>query len=525
MPSNRRQFLSSTAATVLGAPLGRAMVGRSTAPASTARKQKDPARRLDTALFFDVEDIFSPPELGNDDSIKELATILTEEDLRGNFMFVGDRALLLEKRGRKDVIDSMGPHEVGLHTRSARHPEVPEYVAGKSWEDGVAECLKREREGTEIIRDVFGKPCVSLSCHNVFTAPHSHRVAAILGLPFVYAIPAAPPLYSLSWYAGALGFPWGSPTLDNKPILSHMEEPDEIYTDRSALEAHLRKVDRHLDACLADGQPYFTFFLIHPQRLRLKDFIDIYWCPNGVNYPEERWGDFGRPRQYSPDEVRTRLANFRRLARWIRNDPRLNVMTVPELVLKYGKQPATITRAELADAARSITKGYEILIHPRFSPAEILYHWPREWSSPRNNSRFRTSCRGSTFSARPGVPSGIPNCRDARSRGWRDIARQLLDQTKAAGHLPATLGEPLARVGINHLYRAFAEVYLAAHTGSLPTGVKFSRMPPWPEIASAIGVSFMKAVEGELMDPDTEVNTLYRDGKLQTWTLKPALDV
>jgi hypothetical protein len=33
----------------------------------------------------------------------------------------------------------------------------------------------------------------------------------------------------------------------------------------------------------------------------------------------------------------------------------------------------------------------------------------------------------------------------------------------------------------------------------------------------------MKAVEGELLNPDTEVNTLYRDGKLQTWTLKPAV--
>jgi hypothetical protein len=59
----------------------------------------------------------------------------------------------------------------------------------------------------------------------------------------------------------------------------------------------------------------------------------------------------------------------------------------------------------------------------------------------------------------------------------------------------------------------------------VPTEVKFRRMPPWPNIASAIGISFMKAVEGEFMDPDTEVNTLYRDGKLQTWTLKPAVAI
>jgi hypothetical protein len=116
---------------------------------------------LDIALFSDVEDIFNPPEFGNDDSIKELATILTEEGLRANFMVIGERALVLRERGRKDVIESLAPHEVRLHTSSAYHPEVPEYVAGKSWEDGVAECLRREREGTEIIRDVFGKPCVA----------------------------------------------------------------------------------------------------------------------------------------------------------------------------------------------------------------------------------------------------------------------------------------------------------------------------------------------------------------------------
>jgi hypothetical protein len=499
--------------------------GTRAAATNTAGKRQNPPRRLDTALFFDVEDIFSPPELGNDDSIKELATILTEEGLRGNFMVIGDRALLLEKRGRKDVIDSLGPHEVGLHTRSARHPEVPEYVAGKSWEDGVAECLKREREGTEIIRDVFGKPCVSLSCHNVFTAPHSHRVAAILGMPFVYAIPAAPPLYSLSWYAGALGLPWGSPTLDNKPILSHMEEPDEIYTDDKVFEAHLRKVDRHLNACLADGQPYFTFFLIHPQRLRLKDFIDVHWCPNGVNYPEERWGNYGRPRQYSREEVATRLANFRRLARWIRNDPRLNVMTVPELAQKYGKQPDSISRAELAEAARRIATSDEILIHPRFSPAEILSalaHGVVASAEQRQLSDHlpRIDVLGPTRG-----PIWIPELQACSHEALVRIARQLLDYTKSTGHLPATLGEPLARVGINHLYRAFAESFLAAESGPTPAEVKFRRMPPWPEIAPAIGVGFMKAVEGELMDPDTEVNTLYRDGKLQTWTLKPALAI
>src|SRR5579872_3686580 len=379
MRFRRRHFLFSAAGTALGAgaaqsaPLGGQQTG--IAPArveESVKKKSEPERRLDIALFSDVEDIFSPPELGNDDSIKQLATILTEEGLRANFLFIGERALVLKERGRRDVIDSLDPHEVGLHSRSAHHPEIPEYVAGKSWEDGVAECLKHEKEGAEIIRGIFHKPCVALSTHNLYTAPHVHRAAAILGVPYVYAYPAAPPLYSLSWYAGALGLPWESPTLDGKPILGYLEEFDDTYPYTPAFEAYLAKLDRLIDDCLAGGQPFLTLFLFHPQRLRLKDFIDYYWSPNGVNYPKQRWGMYGRPPVYTPELVKTSLANFRRLARWVRNDPRLNVMTVPEVAAKYGKQPAVITREELLDAARQITGGNEILIHPRFSPAEIL---------------------------------------------------------------------------------------------------------------------------------------------------------
>jgi hypothetical protein len=530
MPSNRRRFLASTAGGLLATPLaGTASTGIPGVDSNAQAQDSKPrgrkpgsARVLDTALFLDTEDIFSPPELGNDDSIKDLAKILTEEGLRANFMVIGDRALSLRQRGRKDVIDSLGPHEVGLHTRSARHPEVPEYVAGKSWEDAVAETLKREREGAEIIRDVFGKPCVSLSTHNIFTSPHSHRVASILGMPFVYGVPAAPPRYNLSWYAGSLCVPWGSPTLDNRPILAHMEEFDEKYPDDHAFEAHLRKVDRHLDACLADGQPYFTFFLIHPQRVRLREFIDQHWSPNGVNYPEDRWGDYGLPSRYSQEEVKKLLGNFRRLAKWIKRQPRLNVMTVPELMQKYGKQPSGISRAELVTAARDIASKDEILIHPRFSPAEILLGLAHGVVACATRGELPPQAPRMDTLGPLRNPIWVPELQGCTREKLAQLSRQLLEQSSATGHLPATLGEPLARVGINHLYRAFAEACAAADNGPMPAEVKFRRLPPWPNIASPIGIGFMKSVEGDLMDPDTEVNTLYRDGKLQTWTLKPA---
>ena len=56
-------------------------------------------KQLDTVLLFDVEDIFSPPEMGNDDSIRELAENLEAEGLRGTFLFIADRAAQLAEEG------------------------------------------------------------------------------------------------------------------------------------------------------------------------------------------------------------------------------------------------------------------------------------------------------------------------------------------------------------------------------------------------------------------------------------------
>ena len=103
-----------------------------------------------------------------------------------------------------------------------------------------------------------------------------------------------------------------------------------------------------------------------------------------------------------------------------------------------------------------------------------------------------------------------------------DLARRLLNAVGETGHLPATLGPSLEQVGIDHLYRAFADFCLALHSGSKHDDVKFRRTPPWPEIGPEIGIRYFRTVEGELVDPELDMYSPYRDGKLQSWTLKAA---
>ncbi|MDQ3856630.1 MAG: hypothetical protein M3281_09600 [Chloroflexota bacterium] len=480
---------------------------------------------LDVVLLFDTEDILSPPEVGNDDSIRTLATILLEEGLRGTFLFIGDRAQHLRDRGRTDVIEAVRTHEVGLHTRSARHPCSPEYVQGRTWDEGVGEALRREREGVEIIRDVFGKAACALSTHYEYATPHSQRAAALLGLPYIYAYPAAPPLYNLSWYAGALGFPYSSPTPPGEgPYRAYFGDFDDFYPDTPAFERMLWDLDSHIEACLQEGQPFLSLFLYHPQRVRLAEFIDRFWCPNGVNYPQERWGQYGEPRRYSPSQVETALGNFRKLLGRIRDDSRLRPLSVEEVVAKYGHQPAEITAEELQQAAQQIVAASgDIPLHTRSSPAEVLMGLSRSmvsWSAARRlpGAVPRDEVMGPKRNL-----IWYPELQSGTHEELVHLARRVVESVETTGHLPAMFGEPGARVGVNHLHYALAEAYLDASRGEPLEGFRLRPMRRYPKLAEAIGLRYLRTAEGDLMDPDLNVDALYRHGKLQTWTLKPAL--
>src|SRR5437764_526782 len=52
-------------------------------------------------LWFDTEDYLLPAD---DDATKRLCEMLTQRDIRATFKLVGEKARVLERRGRQDVI-------------------------------------------------------------------------------------------------------------------------------------------------------------------------------------------------------------------------------------------------------------------------------------------------------------------------------------------------------------------------------------------------------------------------------------
>jgi len=106
-------------------------------------------------LLFDVEDLVTPE---SDNIVKWLAEILTDEEVEGTFLVVAEKARLLERRNRIDVLEALRKHDIGSHSNThSIHPTISEYLENKRWEEGVKEVYRRELLGFKDLERIFKK--------------------------------------------------------------------------------------------------------------------------------------------------------------------------------------------------------------------------------------------------------------------------------------------------------------------------------------------------------------------------------
>src|SRR5258708_28767776 len=97
------------------------------AAASPVSDKDKTAGQVSVILWFDTEDYLLPAD---DDATKRLCEMLTQRGIRATFKLVGEKARVLEKRGRTDVISALKNHDIGYHSNfHSVHPTVSEYLA------------------------------------------------------------------------------------------------------------------------------------------------------------------------------------------------------------------------------------------------------------------------------------------------------------------------------------------------------------------------------------------------------------
>jgi len=101
----------------------------------------------------------------SNDGIRDLANVMTREGVRGCFNITGYLALRIQELGRKDVIEALKPHTLGLQTLyHSRHPTPAEVADDPSWERAYRRALRDEAMCFGMVEAVFGEGRVVFTC-------------------------------------------------------------------------------------------------------------------------------------------------------------------------------------------------------------------------------------------------------------------------------------------------------------------------------------------------------------------------
>lgn len=132
-------------------------------------------------LWFDTEDYVEPAA---DDAAMRLALDLEKAGVRATFKIVGEKARVLESRGRKDVIRALARHDIGYHAENHSIPPTPAvYLKPLGMLEGAEEFERREMPGVRDIRRIFG---VTPSCYGQpgsSWGPQSNLALRRMGIP------------------------------------------------------------------------------------------------------------------------------------------------------------------------------------------------------------------------------------------------------------------------------------------------------------------------------------------------------
>src|SRR2546430_7523800 len=280
---------------------------------------------VNVILWFDTEDYLLPAD---DDATKRLAEMLTHRGIRATFKLVGEKARVLERRGRRDVIAALRKHDIGYHANfHSVHPAPSEYLADCGLLDGIAEFARREGGGAADVRRILGVK--TLACYG--QPGSSWASQTIAALKEIGVAPHGVPCYvdegthigldeQPFWYADAL-------------VVYHMGQN---YTrmdlhDPAALEPAKEKVSAIAARLRGQGGGLISIFY-HPCEWVHKEFWDGGNCRRGGTPPREQWKP---PPQRPAEETEAAFRRFAEYVDHIRSIPGIRFVTASDLPELY----------------------------------------------------------------------------------------------------------------------------------------------------------------------------------------------
>ena len=293
-------------------------------------------------LWFDTEDYLLPQD---DDATKRLAEMLTRLGVRSTFKIVGEKARVLESRGRRDVIAALKRHDIGYHSNThSQQPTVAVYLQNAGWEDGRAEFYRREVQGVRDMKRIFGVTPVTDGQPGSSWAPQTYPALRDLGIGMYLD------------EADHVG-------IDDQPF--YYGGMLNVFKMRS----NLARMNLSGGASLADGKAAFTktagqlrskgggtiSIYYHPNEWVQTEFWDAVNFTRGANPPRAEWK---LPGTRPAAETEKAFEDFEQYVRFIKEQPGVKFVTATELKALYADTAMTrsFRHEDLVPLARSVQK-------------------------------------------------------------------------------------------------------------------------------------------------------------------------
>lgn len=517
MPTSHRLSWLKLVLILAVMPLARGLAAQGASPAGVPP-------RVDVILWFDTEDYLLPAD---DDAAKRLAQMLAERHIRATFKVVGEKARVLERRGRHDVIDALKQNDIGYHSNlHSVHPAPAEYLADCGQLDGMEEFVRREARGAADVRRIFGVP--TLVCYGQPGSSWAPQAIAALGQCGISN--EGTPCYLDSghhiglhgrpyWYCGVLC------VYDMSPNETRMD----LY-EPGGLEKGDEDFDR-IAARLAAGGGGLISIYYHPCEWVHQKFWDAVNFSRGANPPREEWK---APPQRPAAETDAAFARFGAYLDHLRASPNVQFVTASQLPKIYpdrstadGAADSEVTQLakELA-APGSAGIDYQLIGDKAFSPADQFYLFCSALGRLIHPDSTRSSLSLPAGLLGPDGPppekSDAPD--DVKWPAFRDAVLDAEDFVQQQHRIPARVFIGADSVAPADFMVAMAHVLVQrADTGQFPKSV-----------ALPIGTKLLTANHVVSDSPNVYGGwIIHKQGfraphileiaRLQAWTLKPAI--
>jgi hypothetical protein len=284
-------------------------------------------------LWFDTEDYIDPIA---DDAALRIANDLTGLGVRATFKVVGEKARVLERRGRMDVIQALGKHSIGYHSDwHSVQPAPAVALEHLGFLEGAEEFERRQRSGFEDVGRIFGITPVCYGQPGSSWAPQSNLALRRMGVHVYLDEGSQVGLNDQPFWYGGLLYVYSMGPYQIRADLDHKVPESETYQRFDSAVKHFRETG---------GGLISTYY--HPTEMVHTEFWDAVNFSHGEMRKREDWV---LPNRRAPEDAERCFKILKAYVEHAKALPDVRFITANDLLRVYANPlPPAVDKLKLA---------------------------------------------------------------------------------------------------------------------------------------------------------------------------------